>query len=101
MSGAVWLPDDAILPIKPAAYWANCSPDILVIWSRKYGLGRQVEKGAPWRILAAAAMMRSEGNGPALTAFLAGDRKSDLVKPYIARAKEAEEDNRRRQGRAA
>lgn len=87
---------DAVVSLKVAAAIANVTCPTLVNWSKQDGIGYQVHQGAPWRIHAAAALMRSEGNRAALAAYVAGDRTSELVQPFIDQVAAALEETARR-----
>lgn len=69
--------------IKQGAALAGVSPDTVRRWCIEYGIGRQLNKHTPWRVFPAPLLMARAADIKALEAYRAGDRTSDLVKPYI------------------
>lgn len=72
-----------LIGLKEAAALAGVSPDTVVRWCRLHGIGRQLGKHTPWRVSPAALLMVKAADRRALEAYNAGDRSSELVKPYI------------------
>jgi hypothetical protein len=77
------LEDGDTTNIKTAAALANASPDSVARWCRRYGIGHQLEPKTPWRVSLPALRMVIACDTKALEAFRAGDRNSDLVRPYL------------------
>jgi hypothetical protein len=73
------------ISLKEAAYHAGVSDDTVRRWSNRYGIGRQLSPGTPWRVSLPALQMLLACDEPALEAFRAGDRSGALVRPYITR----------------
>ncbi|MDG2571304.1 hypothetical protein P7L87_27505 [Vibrio parahaemolyticus] len=53
-------------------------------WCQEHHIGRLVVNR--WRVSRVALLMLLEGNGPALAAYLAGDRASEMVTAYYLRS---------------
>jgi hypothetical protein len=71
------------ISLKEAAALAGVSPDTVRRWCFIHGIGRQLGKHTPWRVYPAPLLMARAGDRQALEAYQAGDRSSELVKPYI------------------
>ena len=74
---------DEVLAVSEAAIWAGRSKRTIRDWCLLYDLGRRI--GGQWAVSKVALSMWLEGDRQALTAYLAGDRSSDLIADYFAR----------------
>ena len=66
-----------------AAISAGRSKRTIRDWCQIHDLGRRI--GGQWAVSKVALSMWLEGDRQALTAYLAGDRSSDLIADYFAR----------------
>lgn len=66
-----------------AAEQANRTERTIRMWCRDHDIGRRVA-GGPWLVSRIALAMFLNGDSPALSAYLAGDRRSSSVWPYFA-----------------
>jgi hypothetical protein len=71
------------IPLKEAAARAGRSESTIKNWCRDHHIGRRV--GGGWMVSQVALAMFLDGDQRTLRAYLAGDRSSDLVKPYFDR----------------
>lgn len=69
--------------LKEAAAIARVSPETVRRWCSRYGIGRQIERGASWRVSKPGLLMVCRGDERALTAFFKGDRSSPAVSRYL------------------
>ncbi len=79
-----WNPAEA-LTIAEAAKIARKSVRTVRNWAAIHDIGRRVA-GGDWMISRPALLMLLEDDGAALSAYHAGARTSDLVRPYFERA---------------
>jgi hypothetical protein len=66
-----------------AAEQANRTERTIRMWCRDHDIGRRVA-GGPWLVSRVALAMYLNGDTAALSAYLAGDRRSSRVWPYFA-----------------
>ena len=66
-----------------AASVAGRTERCIRLWCVEHEIGRRVA-GGPWLVSRVALAMFLDGNATALRAYLAGDRRSDLVRDYYA-----------------
>ena len=71
--------------LKEAAGIAGKSESTMRGWAEEHGLGRRVG-GGTWSISRVALAMFLDGNLRALRAYHAGDRTTDRISGYFARA---------------
>lgn len=57
------------LSLKDAAFLSNKSEDTITRWAKKYGIGKQLHKGASWRIDPVGLAIVLEGDADALATF--------------------------------
>jgi hypothetical protein len=72
-----------VIELKEAAAKAGKTPRTISNWCEAYGLGRRI--GREWCVSKVALAMYLDGDLPALTAYLSGDRESDRVVQYFFR----------------
>jgi hypothetical protein len=72
------------LSLRRAAEIAGRSESTVRTWCAVHDIGRRVANG-PWQVSAPALRMLLDGNGPALGAYLTGDRTSSNVVAYFER----------------
>lgn len=70
------------ITVREASEKARRSGDTVRRWAAEHDLGRIV--GGQWMLSRIALQMYLDGDRKALRAFVAGDRTSDLVAPYVA-----------------
>ncbi len=78
------------LSLPEAAAVAGHSRDTVLRWCSKHGIGRQLRRGAPWRVLHVALLAVANGDLKALEVFHAGDENSPLLDAYIGRPRDPE-----------
>lgn len=71
--------------LKAAAEIAGKSESTIRNWCIEFAIGRRVGGGA-WQVSHPALLMFLDDDAPALTAYLAGERKAPNVAAYFARA---------------
>ena len=72
-----------VFSVAEAAISAGRSKRTIRDWCLLYDIGRKVN--GQWYVSKVALLMWLEGNREALHAYLAGDRRSELVTGYFAR----------------
>jgi hypothetical protein len=72
------------ISLSQAALRAGKSESTVRSWCVQHGLGRRVGGGV-WVVSKVALSMFLDGDRKALSAYLAGDRSSSLVKRYFER----------------
>jgi hypothetical protein len=72
------------LTVRQAAELVGRSEACVRGWAALHDLGRRIGGGG-WEISRVALSMHVENDRRALTAYLAGDRSSELVAPYFKR----------------
>jgi Helix-turn-helix domain len=65
------------LTLRQAAEIATVSKTTITRWCNEFGIGRKI--GGGWRVSRVALQMKLDDNGPALMAYLDGDRTSQLL----------------------
>jgi hypothetical protein len=73
------------LSLKKAAGIAGKSESTMRGWCEQHGLGRRVG-GGTWSVSKVALAIFLDGDSKALRAYHAGDRTSEIVRPYFTRA---------------
>jgi hypothetical protein len=73
------------ISLKQAADIAGKSESTMRAWVEEHGLGRRIG-GGTWSVSRVALAMFLDGQERALRAYHAGDRVTDLVAGYFARA---------------
>ncbi|WP_395449386.1 helix-turn-helix domain-containing protein [Aminobacter sp. UC22_36] len=61
------------LTLKQAAGIAGVSPDTIARWCKRYGIGRQLHRNAPWRVDPVGLAIISDGDQAALAKYQRGD----------------------------
>jgi len=80
--------------LKQAAAIASVSPETVRRWAIKYGIGKQIDPGATWRISIPGLLMVIACDSEALDAFSSGALDSPLVTGYIIAARDGREFSR-------
>lgn len=81
-----WRPGDIIVSRGVAAFASNVTKDTITNRCKRYAIGRQMDSGSPWKVDLVAALMVEDANRFALEAYKTGDRTSEMVVVYIAKA---------------
>jgi len=86
MSPQVLIPFDKreAMTLREAAKLAGKSEGTVRTWCQQHDIGWRVA-GGPWCVSRVALAMLLDGDGDALTAYLAGDRHGPLVAAYYER----------------
>lgn len=77
------LTDSTVIGVGAAARIAGVSQSTIIRWSNRYGIGRQIEPGAPWRISAPAVRMVKACDLAALEDYRARRFDSSKLAPYM------------------
>jgi hypothetical protein len=79
----VLIPFDAreALTLQQAAEIATVSKTTIARWCNEFHIGRKI--GGAWRVSHVALKMKLDDNGPALMAYLDGDRTSPRITQYF------------------
>ncbi len=75
--------DKGVITVEQACFRVGKNRNTIVRWCHRYGIGKQVEDGMPWRIDPIALDMVNHGDRLALWAYHQGEMHNPAVLAYL------------------
>ncbi|TIL29362.1 hypothetical protein [Mesorhizobium sp.] len=72
------------ISVSIAAKRARKTPETVINWCKKYGIGKQLSHRSPWRVDPLGLAIVINGDPDALEAYQRGDLEHPAVGPFVA-----------------